>query len=586
VEFRILGPLEVLDEGRELPLGPAKERAVLGVLLLHAGDVVSRTQLIDGLWGDSPPATAAKAVNVYVSQVRRTLSRNGGEPIVTRPPGYVLDLDAEALDAARFQRLATAAREREQAGELEAAAALMREAIRLWRGPAMAGLELEGAALNDLARLEELRFAAELDLVDYQLALGEHERLVPELERLVAQHPLDERLRGQLILALYRSGRQADALQAYRETRETLVETLGIEPSAPLQRLERAILNHDPALELPEGIPRPPAGSRDRRDRRPRRLAVGSALAVAAIVAAAVLLAARNGGGGPLVPPNSVAVIDPGTNKVVASIHVGIDPGPVAVGAGSVWVGNLADRTLSRIDPRTRTVTRYVSLAGTPTGVAAVGHAVWVAYGRLGSLARIEPEFENVDEPLRVSGRAYGWASGDGSVAVGPEGVWGAFGDSTVARISPDGTRVLSKGYAGSRPSAIALGEGAVWVANAGSNTVSEVGLRTARQIAAVNVALNPRGVAVAAGAVWVSAFGGDSVSRVQGSSSRTIAVGRGPLGIAGGAGSVWVANSRAGTVSRIDPQHGRVLATIHIGHHPDGIAVGSGAVWVTVQGD
>jgi DNA-binding SARP family transcriptional activator len=254
VEFRILGPLEVLDEGRELALGAAKEQAVLGILLLHRGRVVSRSQLIDGLWGDSPPPTAAKAVNVYVSQVRKSLARNGVEPIATRPPGYVLDVDAEALDAARFDRLAGAARERERAGELEAAVALMQEALELWRGPPLAGLLLEGQGSDEVASLEEQRHAAQFDLVDYQLALGRHEQLVAELEGLVARHPLDERLRGQLMVALYRSGRQAEALQAYRETRETLVETLGIEPGAPLQRLERAILNHDPSLEAPAGV--------------------------------------------------------------------------------------------------------------------------------------------------------------------------------------------------------------------------------------------------------------------------------------------------------------------------------------------
>src|SRR5262245_49913422 len=160
MEFRILGPLEVHDQGGELPLGPAKEQAVLAVLLLHAGQVVSRTQLIDGLWGDSPPPTAAKAVNVYVSQVRRTLARHGAEPIRTRAPGYVLDVDA--LDAMRFQHLAATARDRERAGELEAAAAVMREALGLWRGPALAGIELEGEGRDAVAHLGELRLSAEL----------------------------------------------------------------------------------------------------------------------------------------------------------------------------------------------------------------------------------------------------------------------------------------------------------------------------------------------------------------------------------------------------------------------------------------
>ncbi len=254
MEFRILGPLQVLEQGGELPLGPAKERAVLGVLLLHAGSVVSRIQLVDCLWGERAPLTAEKALNNYVSQLRQTLSQAGAKLIETKAPGYVLTPGADALDVTRFHRLATAARERERAGELEAAAAVMKDALEVWRGSALAGVELEGEGRHDVARLEELRLLAQSDLVDYKLGLGRHEELVAELERLVAQHPLDERVQGQFILALYRSGRQADALQAYRATRETLIDTLGIEPSAPLQRLERAILNHDPSLEAPAGV--------------------------------------------------------------------------------------------------------------------------------------------------------------------------------------------------------------------------------------------------------------------------------------------------------------------------------------------
>jgi DNA-binding SARP family transcriptional activator len=256
VEFRILGPLQVLDGGRELPLRSPKERDLLAVLLLHAGTVVSRDRLVEELWGESPPPTAAKALNVHVSQLRKTLARNGHDPVATRPPGYALEVDPECVDAARFERLAAEARERAATGDVESARALLREALELWRGRALDGIELESAARNEAGRLEELRLAAQMDRIDCDLALGRHDQVIGELEALVAEQPLRERLRSQLMLALYRSGRQADALHCYREAWETLVAELGIEPSLPLQRLQKAILNHDPSLEAPTGIGR------------------------------------------------------------------------------------------------------------------------------------------------------------------------------------------------------------------------------------------------------------------------------------------------------------------------------------------
>ncbi len=200
MEFRILGPLQVLDGERELPLGSRKERELLAVLL-HAGTVVSGERLIEELWGESPP-TAAKALNVHVSQLRKTLAHNGHDQVATRPPGYVLAVEPDAVDAVRFERLVAEARARLAAGEVESAGGLLRQALALWRGPAVDGVELEAAARNELRRLEELRLAAQMDRIDCELGLGLHEQLIGELEALVAEHPLRERLRGQLMLAL------------------------------------------------------------------------------------------------------------------------------------------------------------------------------------------------------------------------------------------------------------------------------------------------------------------------------------------------------------------------------------------------
>jgi len=243
VEFRILGPLEVLDDGRTIPLGGQRQRALLAVLLTRANEVVSTDRLIDELWGAEPPKAALNTVQHFVSQLRKAL---GEAAIVTRPPGYLVRVSDEALDLRRFERLVAEA----QAAGPEDAAALLREALGLWRGPPLADFALEDFAQAEIARLEELRLLALELRIDAGLALGEHAQLSGELDALIHEHPLRERLRAQLMLALYRSGRQADALAAYSESRRVLAREVGLEPGPELQRLQRSILMQDPQLEL------------------------------------------------------------------------------------------------------------------------------------------------------------------------------------------------------------------------------------------------------------------------------------------------------------------------------------------------
>src|SRR5438105_10341432 len=238
-------------------MGRLKERLVLAVLLLHANEFVSRERLIDELWGESPPPTAKKAINVYVSQLRKALTRNGHDPIATEDGGYRISVGADELDVLHLRRLLASARERAAAGELQAAAEPLCEALALWRGPTLAGLLLESHGRDEVAQLDELRATALVDRIDCDLALGRHEDVLGELRVLVGEHPLRERLRAQLMLALYRADRQAEALDAYRQARKVLVEELGIEPSPPLQRLQKRVLAQDPALELPAGIAAP-----------------------------------------------------------------------------------------------------------------------------------------------------------------------------------------------------------------------------------------------------------------------------------------------------------------------------------------
>jgi DNA-binding SARP family transcriptional activator len=243
MDFRLLGPLEVFEDTRSLALGGVKQRSVLAVLLMHANELVTTDQLIDEIWGGTPPSKAAKNIQVQVSRLRKVLDSGR---VTTGPGGYVLHLEAQESDVARFERLAAEA----AAAPPQRGADKLREALGLWRGPALADLAYEGFAQPEIARLEEMRLAVLVQRIDADLALGHHTELVGELEVLVARHPLQERLRYQQMLALYRSARQAEALEAYRVARHELSEGLGLEPSEQLKQLEHAILLQDPSLDL------------------------------------------------------------------------------------------------------------------------------------------------------------------------------------------------------------------------------------------------------------------------------------------------------------------------------------------------
>jgi len=254
VEFGVLGPLEVRADSRPLPLGAPKQRAVLGVLLLRRNELVPTATLVDEIWGERPPASIAKTVQGYVWRLRRAL---GEAAIETRPRGYLLRVERGALDSDRFEELRERGRALLDEGAAVEAAAALREALGLWRGPPLADFAYEPFARNEIGRLADLRLVALEQRLEADLALGRHAEVVPELEALVREHPLRETLRRLLMLALYRSGRQADALAAYQDARMTLVEEFGLDPGEALQRLEQEILRHDPALELLPSAPPP-----------------------------------------------------------------------------------------------------------------------------------------------------------------------------------------------------------------------------------------------------------------------------------------------------------------------------------------
>ena len=322
---------------------------------------------------------------------------------------------------------------------------------------------------------------------------------------------------------------------------------------------------------------------------RRRPVLAGAALVVLAAVAAGLYLAVRvTKGGLSAVRPNHVGVIDPETNEIVAEIAVGIRPGPIAVGEGAVWVGNLDGRSLTKIDPEERASVGTFPLENrTPTGIAAGAGSVWVAHGTLGQLAQVDPQFGQVATTIDVAGEALGTVNG--AVTVGVGSVWAVYGDSTLGRVNPASVRLTGRTFAGSAPAGVAVQSGHVWVVNTESATVERYQPSTFEEGplgSAISVGQRPTAIAAGQGAVWVANTGSDTVTRIDPGTPPTIesiGVGDGPAALAAGDGAVWVANAGDGTVSRIDAETYDV-ETIETGSAPAGIAVGAGFVWVAVQ--
>ena len=597
MEFRILGPLEVCSDGRDLSLGGAKQRAVLAVLLLHPNEVVSIDRLVDELWGASPPATASKIVQVYISQLRKVLRGRRGRDqeervLVTRAPGYLLRVEPGQLDADRFEGLVGEARQELAAGRPRRAAHMLLEALALWRGPALADFALDLFALSEIARLEEARISAVEERIEADLGLGRHTELVGELQSLVAAHPLRERLRGRLMLALYRCGRQAEALATYRDARRLLVEELGLEPSQALQALEKAILVQDPTLavtpvaegdDLPPGVPLapgelPPLRVRSRVRQHPRAVLAAFLLLLAGATAFAVVELTR--GPTPLrsVPVNSLALIDASTGRLKGSIAVGARPTAVAVGEGSVWVANFDEQTVSRIDPATRKELIRIPAGGAPTGLAVGDGFVWVTHGFAGTVSQIDPGLNRITTTLTLG-------SGVSDVVVTTNAVWIVNGiDGTVLRIDPATGALVRTIAVGGSPTSVAGDAHALWVAD--GRSVLKVDVATSRVVARIALRHQATRVALGAGSIWVSATLDDVVTRIDiatGSVAIEIPVGEDSVGLAADPRAVWVADGLAGSVSRIDPATNRVVATIPVGSEPGGVALGGSSVWVTV---
>jgi ABC-type transport system substrate-binding protein/DNA-binding SARP family transcriptional activator/streptogramin lyase len=593
IEFRILGPIEVRVDDAPLRIGGPRQRALLAFLLLSANEVVSRDRLIDELFREARPESADHMLRVQVSRLRKALGASSPHRLVASPPGYQLRVEPGGLDLHVFEQLLAAGRRALEEGDAARAVAELRAAEKLWRGRPLADLEFEPFARVEVERLEELRLAAVEARIEAELALGREAALVPELEALVGEHPLRERLRSRLMLALYRCGRQADALETYRIGRSLLSRELALEPSPRLRELEQAILRQEPALDLAaesqavatEVVPasaRAPHSDGDTRGApapRPRRrwrYVVSGALAVAALSAATAFIVPRFTSGAPTLQAaaNSVGIIDPRGDAIRTLVDTGGQPRGIAWGAGATWVTDAANDLLLRID-RKGAVER-IPVGNGPTGVAVADGAVWV----VNQLDRTVFEL-NARAFRRVATFRVG--NGADAVAFGHGSLWVAnTSDGTIWRIDPATGTAATIPLAGT-PSGVAVGREGVWVTTSAGQLVL-VDAAANRVTRAISIGNGPAGVAVGGGSVWVTNTPEATVSRFNpGSGAMTkINVGGAPRGIAYGSGAIWVADSRDGMVDRIDP-NGNAVRSIRVGSEPTAVAAGSGRVWTTV---
>ena len=589
VEFNILGPLEVTDaSGTAVRIPAGRERALLVALLLRRGEVVSVDALVDALWGERPPSTAAKAVQGYVSHLRRLLGAGAADVLVTQTPGYVLRAGDSQVDSARFERLASDGRRALEDGDPTGALEILESALALWRGPPLAEFAFDDFAQREIQRLTERRLEAAEDRVDALLELGRHGGLVSELEAVVASHPLRERSRGQLMLALYRSGRPADALHAYKEGARVSRE-LGLDPAPELKALERSILEQDPALGPPAHGPAPPAAEPvARQTPRRRRTVVAGAAAVLAVLAVAALAFDRTRGspGAVTVVPPAVAAIDPETNSVVASIRVGSKPVTMAAGDGAVWVGDARDGTVTRIDPETRTVVKTIGVGAPAIDIAAGGGNVWVATGGFGTVVKVDAELNVEVDTIELGSLDDPVVPSVSAVAAGPEGVWlGAF--EGLVRIDPSSGEIMQRVDLDQKPALqIALGNGAVW-STINSSRARRVDARSAQETAEFYAGVFVYAIALDRTAVWVA--GGDQgqlwkLDPVTGTTLLTARAGSWVEGIALANEAVWATQFEPGVLVRVDPTTGAEDARIPLGGIASEVVVANGLVWVAVH--
>ena len=520
LRFSVLGTLEVHDDGRRVALGGRRPRLLVATLLLTPSEPRRRDSLIDAVWADATPRDAEHALDNLVSRVRKAL---GADAIRSEPGGYALVAEPQRIDAVRFEALAAEAR---AAASPARALELLQEALGLWRGEPFADLADAPALAAEARRLEDARALAVEDRVDAELALGRHRELLPELAALVDAEPLRERRRAQLMLALYRSGRHADALRVYRDAHAYMAAELGLEPGRALRELELQIARHDPALDLAAA----PSARRRRR--------VPVALVAGAVAALALLLERPPEQGVAALQDNGVLFIRGDTPRAAVPTDAAVSA--LATLGTAVWGPSFATGVAVRVDAGSRAVTQATRVGQGPAALTAANGDLWIADAARDRLVRVDGESGQV-----VQG-----------IAVGP------------------------------RPVAVTSGFGSVWVASAGDQTVTRIDARTGDVRRTVALAAVPAALSAGAGGIWIAEPEARRVARLNPRSFTldvSVMVGGGARSVEAADHAVWVANALDATVSRIDPGSGAVVATTPVEGTPTALSADGDSVWVAV---
>jgi DNA-binding SARP family transcriptional activator/ABC-type transport system substrate-binding protein len=573
MEFLILGPVDVRIDGRALPLGGPKQRALLALLLLSGNEVVSRDRLIDALWGERAPASAAQSLDSYLSRLRTLL---GGDRIERHRPGYLLRVKPGELDLDRFEDLLEQARTAAKAGDPSLARDRLRAGLALWRGHALADLESESLLALESGRLEEKRLLALETRIAAELELGGGSELVGELERLVAEHPFRERPLGQLMLALYRAGRQADALASLRAARQRLSAELGLEPSPELRELERRILEHDPAL----GAVASPRNRRSPRITRARAIAAALALAAVAASVVAGIELGTGGSNASTARGSATGVFELTGKSSLVGASLADAPTAMVADASSIWLAEPSAGAVVRVDLASRRVEEKVTLDGSPSMLAVGARSVWAATAGGDTISRIDQATEQVTDHIVLPGDA-----SVGALAYGFGRLWVADPhDQELLAYDPATDRLGRTFGMDVQASAVAAGAGGVWIADYERGLVEEVDPRSGADLGTIRVGGGPAAIAVGDGAVWVANSLDNTVSRIDAASDTpgpAISVDNDPVALAVSGRSVWVANEYASAVSRIDARRNVVVQTTAIGGGPTALADAAGRIWV-----
>jgi YVTN family beta-propeller protein len=577
-------------------------RLLFAFLLIEHDRLVPKEELAELLWGDRPPATWDKALGVLVSRLRTVLSECGldGSRILTSAFGcYQLNLPEDTwLDVDAAAALADSAEAALAVGRFADAATDARAAAELARRPLLPGEE--GPWVDErradltgiLVRALDCLAAAALDMGDSATA-------VEAATQSVALSPYRETGHQHLMRAHAAAGNRAEALRAFERCRTLLADELGVDPDPQTEAVYLDILRapaapppSDTAVRPARSTPTPstpapsaPAPSAPQRSRRRRRLvlAATATIVLAGTAATVVLWPDNETAVSRPVPANSLAAIDPSTNRVVRTLGVGAGPGDIVSAYGSLWVANLDDGTVSQVDPATAELRRTVVVGSRLSHLASNGDTIWYSTTE-GEVGRIDGQFGAV---TKLTNRARAWLiNGPRPLSVHLGSVWVVDPRGLVDRLDPDDGRVQASQTTGINSDGIAVDDDAAWVANAWDGTVTRVD-RTNAVAATIPVGHGPRGVATSPGAVWVANRVDNVVVRIDTRSDAvvaTIRVGLGPSALAVGGGALWVANTRSGSVSKIDLTRNRVVKTIDVGASPSGLAFVDDRLWLTTS--